>query len=524
LETGALNALTIIVAAYALGSPRPIEIRRGESSSRSALVTIVGDVMLARGVSGREPLEGVEGVLQGGLVLGNLESALTNAPIARSGPYRFRAEPEAAAWLARAGFRAMSMANNHALDAGPTGYEDTRRALASSGIVALGAAELREGQASVALLAFNDVGDPEDGDLATDPRPRLDDHALAAIAEARARSDRVVVLVHWGKERAREPTARQRERAERMIAAGADLIAGAHPHVLQPLEILTAGGRSGLVAYSLGNFVFDAADDASARSAILRVRLGDHGPERIEALPVAIQRGSPRAIAEDDHESGRAIADLLRRDDARLVFRFTEGRGEAALERGVPRSRAPSDHLRVDLRGDGLSIDASLERGVVTLREGGRTVWSNESPSWRVLRMEAGDLDRDGRLELLLVVAKPAGGDRVATHPFLLGWRRGRYRITWGGSATHALIQDARIADLDGDGKDELVVLEGGRRIGDPGERASVLRWHGWGFEKTWSSIPGIYAGLDISEDARNIIVKCRFKEDKRAPYAERRR
>jgi poly-gamma-glutamate synthesis protein (capsule biosynthesis protein) len=76
------------------------------------------------------------------------------------------------------------------------------------------------------------------------------------IARARrAGADVVVVCVHWGSERTQAPSAFQRGLAQELIAAGADCILGHHPHVLQPVEKVESGGRTGLVFYSLGNFI-----------------------------------------------------------------------------------------------------------------------------------------------------------------------------------------------------------------------------------------------------------------------------
>jgi poly-gamma-glutamate synthesis protein (capsule biosynthesis protein) len=75
------------------------------------------------------------------------------------------------------------------------------------------------------------------------------------VRAARTQADAVVVSVHWGVEYQHEPLPRQREVAAQLAAAGADLILGSHPHVLQPVELIEQGGHRTLVAYSMGNFI-----------------------------------------------------------------------------------------------------------------------------------------------------------------------------------------------------------------------------------------------------------------------------
>jgi poly-gamma-glutamate synthesis protein (capsule biosynthesis protein) len=363
------------------------------------------------------------------------------------------------------------------------------------------------------MLAFNDVGDPEDE--GPDPRAKLDQTALGSIQRAHERHDVVMVMVHWGEERSAEPTKRQRAWAERMIAAGADLIAGAHPHVVQPIEVLEANGRTGVVAHSLGNFIFDVGNNGSdRRSLVLRALVGRGGVARVCVAPVLLEHDTPRVLGPAEHDFGAVLADVLRRDHRRIAWRFAKDAGSPVLAPVSLEAKDPARHIAVDLRGNGSPLDAALDRGVVTVRDGTRVVWSNEDRSWRVLRIEEGDPDLDGRIELFLLLTRPREDGTLGTNPFLVGWREGRYRVTWGGSATRSLIQDAALGDLDGDGRDELVVLEGGRTIGAPGERVAVMRWHGWGFERVWSSPHGRFRNLRLgapsSDGGRLIIVEGR--------------
>jgi poly-gamma-glutamate capsule biosynthesis protein CapA/YwtB (metallophosphatase superfamily) len=93
-------------------------------------------------------------------------------------------------------------------------------------------------------------------------------------------------------ERASSEDARQRALAATALAAGADAVIGAHPHVLQPIR---RRGRR-LVAYSLGNFVFGASSPATARTGILRLRLSTRGVEGHRLAPAVIEATRPRPL------------------------------------------------------------------------------------------------------------------------------------------------------------------------------------------------------------------------------------
>ncbi len=193
--------------------------------------------------------------------------------------------------LKAAGVDAVSVANNHTFDQGGAGLVETLGRLQAAGIVAAGsgrtcaeaeAARLIErGGVTIALLAvtdlmnLNDNTDPADpctfaagpvctGDCGPDRDAihyRIDEEkVLGAIRSAAAQADAVVVSFHWGVEYSTTPLPLYTGLAPRLIEAGADIVLGHHPHVLQPIARHTApDGREGLIIYSLGNLVSDMA-------------------------------------------------------------------------------------------------------------------------------------------------------------------------------------------------------------------------------------------------------------------------
>jgi poly-gamma-glutamate capsule biosynthesis protein CapA/YwtB (metallophosphatase superfamily) len=495
--------------------------RRAELDLRA-----VGDIMLGRSVAQAAersgfsyPFAQIQALLDGDLALGNLESPLTDrrSPV-RPGPYRLPAPPAFAAPLRASGFSVLSLANNHVLDLGPDGLADTVKTLTTTGIMPLGvgpaaaartAVVLHIRERSLALLSFNDVADPEDraDEGQSWGRAWLDEAALDAVRQARGAADLVVVVVHWGQEYAARPTVRQRDWARKLIGAGADLIVGAHPHVLQPVEALATAGHSGVVAYSLGNFIFDQSfSRTTSIGAVLRVLLDSQGVALVAAAPIEITDGQPRPIALGGTLAQTALRALGAASSRQLQAWSWNGHTAAPVPTPPDTQLAARpDRLAADLRGDGRPVWATLDdQGVVEVRDGAAAdaplIWRNEEPGWRVARIDVGDADNDGRMELLLLLWQLDPQGVLRSHPFLIGWRGGRYRVVWGGGAAAVPIQDAAVGDVDGDGRQELVALEGGRAPGDVGQALSIWRWYGWGFQREWRSTRGRWSRVVLQD------------------------
>jgi poly-gamma-glutamate synthesis protein (capsule biosynthesis protein) len=486
-------------------------------------VVIVGDVLLGRGVSpADDPLADVASWLGAAdLAAGNLEGVVVPPGADCSGSahpdgYQLLMPPSAAAALRDAGFDIVGVANNHVLDCGAAGYAASLAILREAGIEAVGAAESDEalippvlrGTRGVRLawLAFNMVPYPAGfGNLAADVTAA---RATAAIQAARADADAVIVLVHWGYEYQHRPDPAQPAAARAMLAAGADLVVGHHPHVVQPLAVEDTGG---VVAYSLGNFVFDQQFDVTRTGLALRAFFDRNGLRALQALPVHAGP-RPRLL------SPQAAAPLW----ARLGLAAPAERRLAFACGGAPASAAESpDHCRpldvagtntvnggiftdgaIDLTGDGRAEPVQLRDGRLNVLapsgSGPVVVWQSEA-SWRIVDVALGDPNDDGRAELLLVLWKPDADGQPRSHPFIIGYREGIYRTLWGGSAVNRSLREVELGDVDGDGVQELIVLEEEA----PGRRTvAVWRWHGWGFSLLWRSPVGRYDDLALATDA----------------------
>lgn len=275
----------------------------------------VGDVMLARLVGERIALwgtrypfegEGIQPLLSGAdLAFGNLECAISERGERQDKGYTFRASPAVTDGLTYAGFDVLSLANNHTGDFGHVALTDTLAILEEVGIAAVGAGEtitearrLQVVEANglrVGFLAYNEIG--PSWFAATETRPGsafMDLEAIRAdVAAARREADVVVASCHWGIEYTPYPTAYQREVAQALAEAGADLVLGHHPHVVQGLGYYPET----LVAFSLGNFIFDQGlSEQTEEGLILRALLDPGGVKTVQWLRHAVTRSQPALV------------------------------------------------------------------------------------------------------------------------------------------------------------------------------------------------------------------------------------
>ncbi len=283
----------------------------------SMQLAAVGDVMLARSIGQRILDEGpqvafegvISALLAADVFVANLETAISERGEAQPKAYTFRAPPAAADALALAGVDVVSLANNHAFDYGVLALEDTIRLLDAQDIAAVGAGmDAAEARAPIiiehngmrlAFLGYVDVFVENDGFdtrrwIAGADTPgvawAVPEEVAADVVAARAQADVVVVMLHFGLEGRVKPWEPQQIVARAAIDAGAALVLGAHPHVLQPVEHYNGG----LIVYSLGNFVFDGFGFPANYSAIFNATLTPDGVAEYKWIPVIIDNGLPR--------------------------------------------------------------------------------------------------------------------------------------------------------------------------------------------------------------------------------------
>jgi len=291
--------------------------RSGHAHPWAGEISLVaaGDIMLDRDVKkvglerGWEYIfaEAAPALREADLSFANLES-----PLGDRGRFinMFQAPPEAVEGLAFAGLDVVSLANNHALDYHHEGLLETMRLLREYGIDWVGAGRsLEEARAplireaagvKIGFLAYTEMWfvyarEPISWRATADEpgvAPAEIDLIVEDVQRLRSQVDVVVVSMHWGKEYVHEPTEEQKRLARAAVDAGADLVLGHHPHVLQGLEFY----QGGVIAYSLGNFVFDLNRPATWETMLLEFTLSAQGVRDLTIVPAFIAGVRPRIL------------------------------------------------------------------------------------------------------------------------------------------------------------------------------------------------------------------------------------
>lgn len=237
-------------------------------------LAFTGDIMLDRGVkqSVSKHFEGDYGALFKNLEFlkdkdiwfTNLEGPVSDKGTDLHNLYSFRMDPEVLPVLKNAGLDIISFANNHVGDWGHIAFVDTLNRLKENEILYTGAGIDKQSSENptiiernglkIGFLGFTDVG--PNGLEAKENTPGINlannPNLDQIISNASKQVDQLVVSFHWGEEYKRH-TNRQQQLAHRAIDAGAKLVIGHHPHVIQDTE----NYKEGFIVYSLGNLIFD---------------------------------------------------------------------------------------------------------------------------------------------------------------------------------------------------------------------------------------------------------------------------
>lgn len=257
------------------------------------------------------------------LAVANLETAVTDRGSPAPKAHTFRAPTSAFDALRAGGIDVVSVANNHGMDFGTTGLRDTladgrrsrmpivgggrndreayaayRATIRGQRIAVIGATQVLDDH----LVSSWTAAPAKAGLASAKDEPRL----LRAVREARTTSDTLIVFLHWGVELESCPTTSQASLANKLVAAGADIVVGAHAHVL------SGGGRLGkaVVGYGLGNFVFYAFRESTVQSGVLEVTATGRRIDSYRWRPARISSGIPYPLA--GSERTRALAEWNR--------------------------------------------------------------------------------------------------------------------------------------------------------------------------------------------------------------------
>jgi poly-gamma-glutamate synthesis protein (capsule biosynthesis protein) len=227
-------------------------------------------------------------------IFANLEGPVTEFKANTTKEIAFRFEVEDLKILTSHNINLVSTSNNHGLDMGNRGFEDTKKYLNENKILAFGNPknvlkdsfiEIEKNGYKIAFIAFNDT------DFKLDYTK-----AFELIKSLKLKNDFVFLSIHWGNEYMKFPTNKQKEDAKKFIEAGADIIIGHHPHVLQGMEIINKKP----VFYSLGNFIFDQMDREDTQETLgVLIRFSK---DKIETslIPIKSRKARPYLPKEDE--------------------------------------------------------------------------------------------------------------------------------------------------------------------------------------------------------------------------------
>jgi len=311
-----VSAILLALAGFFILRPKIIEFTLKRNSiveEKPIELIFVGDIMLDRGVKYMVEKHGnndfsfpffkiADEIKNADLIIANLESQISNKGSNAGSIYSFRAPIEAMQGLIYAGIDIVSLANNHSLDYGSQALKDSLERLVNNNISPIGAGN--EYQAfsptiktingstnsplSLAFFAYTDQ-------MPVSAQAKGENFGIAVINKdniariktdielAKQLTDIVVVSLHWGTEYAKEPSLEQTNLAQNIIDAGADLVIGHHPHVIQKYEKY----KNGYIFYSLGNFIFDQGfSDETMEGAIAKIIIKDKKISSVSSLKI----------------------------------------------------------------------------------------------------------------------------------------------------------------------------------------------------------------------------------------------
>lgn len=298
------------------------------SQKSTVQLTFVGDTMMSGNVektllaNGYDyPFVHVKSLfLQDDITIANLETPITDKGLpAENKSFVYKSSPLAVPAMKAAGIDVVNLANNHSMDQGVPGLLDTFAALDANQIEYVGAGKnaerayapvfIEKNGIKIAILGSSRVipetswfaGEAQPG-MAASYDPTL---AVKAIEQANSQADLVVVIAHWGKERTDHPVDHQIELSRAYIDAGADLIVGGHPHVLQGFERY----KDKWIAYSLGNFIFTRATEPKTwETMVLQATCTKSGNCELTMLPFHAELGQAVPMNETN---GAALLDRI---------------------------------------------------------------------------------------------------------------------------------------------------------------------------------------------------------------------
>ncbi len=528
----------------------------------------VGDILFDRGVRARIEEHGINYLFEKvkpiisahDLALCNLECPLTpkniGYPLLKR--FCFRGDPESIAGLTYAGFNIATMANNHSMDWGRDGLTETLRILQENNIQAIGAGANQSAAATPVIIRKNGLtfafistlGFLLEGIVYNENKcgPAYTDiNTLAElIKETKKQVDFVIVTLHWGIEKQTKPATRQVRYAHKMIDAGADLIIGHHPHVLQTIEKY----KDRFILYSLGNFVFDSTKPEQQRTAIFSCIFDKGKIKEPIIIPVRMKDCQPRLAEGKDIEIFKSWALESSKEFTmpesplpqaiHLAFSYPDEIITVPIkEWNLPEVRITVFSTRLEMQfpedetarvlpfkeSAGVVKDACLvrDKGYVyvyaivgdMLESRGKQIAifpidlqkkTFKMPSldahnyYNPWKIRAGDVDGDGEQDLIVGVWKATKYfPQIENHVFVYNRFDDYIYPKWLGSKLGPAFFDFEIMDVNNDSKDEVVTYANSQ---NNEKETLAFKWDGFGFKEIEYAVrQPLFLGLGLKSE-----------------------
>lgn len=308
------------------GSAKPAVAPQLKSYTKEAKMIAVGDILMhlaltRSGYNSQKKTYNFDSFFQkvkpiissGDWAIANLEVPVAGPQFGYSEFPIFNAPAEIVDALKNAGFDVLTNANNHALDKGEKGVINTIKNIRQRNLPSVGTATSPQEASKILLIKKNDISMAILAyTFSTNgiPIPKGKNYLISMLDEgkiikdiARARkqgADVVAIALHFGEEYQRQPNANQRKLVNNLVQAGADILIGSHPHVVQPYQIFKVRGKDGrtrtrVAIYSMGNFIAYQLGNYKDLGVIFAVNIRKRFPEKtieitkVEAIPTYTQ-------------------------------------------------------------------------------------------------------------------------------------------------------------------------------------------------------------------------------------------
>lgn len=254
------------------------------------------------------------------ILTANEESLVAGTELGLSSYPCFNSPHEVADALVHAGVDIVSTANNHALDKGERGIQAELQYLDSIGLPHVGTSLNEQDREKLRIidkngikLAFlsytfgtNGIPVPKGKEYLVNIINR--DIMKAEIQRAKKEADVVIMSIHWGIEYQRVPNAEQKDLAQFLANQGVDIIFGSHPHVLQPMQWITAAdGRKVFVVYSLGNFISGQVHDYKDLGGMATIDITKHVTEKGSTVELSNPVFYPTFVSSQNFKNFRVV-------------------------------------------------------------------------------------------------------------------------------------------------------------------------------------------------------------------------